>query len=111
MVTFVNQVPGIDPSAAAGVGKSVEMSDLAKSTLSSLGDMQTDFTEIMEKADVTAMQPSDPSQAEGMEGSLNRTAEMMQITSQVQAQLLQFSMATSISSNMGRNLNTFLKGQ
>ncbi len=131
MVTFVSQVPAtVGPAApASAVGGAVDLTDVARQALSRISTMQSDLNATMQQMDgltasprsgaATAARPVDaPGQiaetspsAGTMDQSLDRTAEMMALTSQVQAQLLQFSMATSVSSNMGRNLNTFLKGQ
>lgn len=111
MATFINAVPGVDAASSPNAIKPVELSEFAKSTLSKMGEMQSTFSETMNKAELHAMPNQDPAKSGGIADDLNRTAEVMAITTQVQTQLLQFSMATSISSNMGRNLNTFLKGQ
>lgn len=117
MVTAVSLASG---SAVGGVGMtpsaaSPQLSDFARTALDSISRMQQDYG-----ASTAAMNRPTPAPAvAGAPGSetSNLVAAMDSMRAstdaalKVQGQIVQFSMATSISSSLGNNLNSFLKGQ
>lgn len=116
MVTAVSLASG---SAVGGAGMAPsaatpQLSDFAQSALDSIGRMQQDYG-----ASTAAMnRPTPAPTATGTPGSetSNMIAAMDSMRAstdaalKVQGQIVQFSMATSISSSLGNNLNSFLKG-
>lgn len=110
MVTMVT-LPSSGAELATPQLKPVQMSDIAEQALSKIGNLQDSMAEVSAKVDTTNAAMIDASQSATFAEMLARTGEMMALASQVQGQLLQFSVATSVSSSMGRNLSTFLKGQ
>lgn len=102
MVTAVTLTPPAMPETGAQPGM---LSDLAQEALSGIGKMQTEYSEGMRAAQVPIAQSSD------MGTMAADLARQMQASVRVQAHLAQFMMTSSVSSTMGNNLNTFLKGQ
>ena len=102
-----------NPGGGEGDGLST-MSDMAKQALSEIGRLQSGFA-----ANVTpAMQPGPAMDGVRAGAEANPAldqarvlAEQIEQTTKVQTQLVQFVMASSISSSLGQNLNTFLRGQ
>lgn len=114
-----------DNPAGAGSDLKLEMSDMAQKMLNRLGDLQADF-DVNRGADMaddplnatravqteTAMMgaPSRP-ETPGLAEAMTRMGQQMENSVAVQAQLVQFTLATSMSSSLGKNLNMFLRGQ
>ncbi len=102
------------PNPAGGEG-GLSLSDAARNTLSSLGQLQADFAREAHRA--TGMKPdamATPTEASGAPDVMKAAhtmADQIEASTQVQAQLVKFVAASSISSSFGRNLNMFLRGQ
>lgn len=110
---------------AASFDPKLEMSDMAQKMLERLGNLQKDFA--VNRSTHAGLQPLDAARAiqseTAMVGSTSvvppptMAESMIQLTNQtdnamsVQNQLLKFTMASSISSSMGKDLNMFLRGQ
>lgn len=116
MVTAVTAITSADVAKVSAEAPA-QLSDVTQNALSNLGQMQTDFTQSMEaigtnidKVDTATQAQSGPV-SDNFNTDLAELSRMMEASTNVQLQLLQFTMATSLSSSTGRNLNTFLKGQ
>jgi hypothetical protein len=102
------------PNPAGGEG-GLSLSEAARGTLSSLGQLQADFAREAQRA--TQMKPEAVEAQAGPSGSpdlmkaAHTMADQIEASTQVQAQLVKFVAASSISSSFGRNLNMFLRGQ
>lgn len=115
MVTAVTLASG---SAVSGTGMSPastpQLSDLARQALDGIGRMQQDYG----ASNAAMNRPVNTASANGVPGSetsaLTASMDAMRASTEaalkVQGQIVQFSMATSISSSLGNNLNSFLKG-
>jgi hypothetical protein len=111
----------IMPDAGGEAG----LSDMARGVLSKIGELQAGFEQNVASAirpGESAMEtglsgtgaaaaPTQTSGAERTLASVQSYADQIQQSTVVQTQLAKFVMASSISSSLGRNLNTFLKGQ
>lgn len=108
-----------NPAGLAAEGGDLSaMTAAAERALAGIGRLQQGFeANVAPSAEgqngVSAMTGSDPARA--AENDTMNQARMMidqiEQTTQVQAQLVQFVMASSVSSSLGRNLNMFLRGQ
>lgn len=117
---MVTAVTGIANSASSTVGmhdhaQAPVLSDLAQATLDRLGQMHADFTQSANAVDGRAQNTLARSGTPATEStdliqSLESVSEAFRTATVVQSQIVQFSMATSISQSLGNNLNSFLKG-
>lgn len=96
------------------------ISGLADSILSGIGKLQTQMNsglaEPMSNPQSAVQSMSRPAEGDrvpdGMVGEQTQIlAEQIEASTRVQTQLVQFVMASSMSSSLGRNLNMFLRGQ
>ncbi|WBU57179.1 hypothetical protein [Paracoccus sediminicola] len=111
MVTAVNAVA---TPAAATPAQDPVLSDLAQATLERLGNMHSNFNEsaVAMRSQTEAAPATGVASGQGddLARSVQAAADAFRTASQVQSQIVQFSMATSISQSLGNNLNSFLKG-
>ena len=99
------------PATGVGAGPAApQLSNLAREALDGLSRMHAEFdagTRVME----SQASRTTPLQAgSDLAAQLQASREAAQAALKVQGQILQFTMATSISSTLGNNLNSFLKG-
>ena len=98
-------------AGAAGTGSAggPQLSDLARQALDGLGRMQQDFS--IAPTALRGGTPSAPATgSEALSASMDAMRASVDAALRVQGQIVQFSMATSISQSLGNNLNSFLKG-
>ena len=87
-----------------------QLSDLASQALQGLGRMHANF-EAGARAVETQLSSTPPvGTGSDIAMQIQASQEAMQVALKLQGQIMQFSMATSISSSLGNNLNSFLKG-
>lgn len=110
MVTAVTQMTGSAVAAAQGqgAGPGPQLSDLARRALDGLGEMSNAYAASSHAVETQMARPVPP--GADVTAQIQAAQDSMRIAIQVQQQVLQFSMATSISSSLGNNLNSFLKG-
>lgn len=119
-------VTPVDPtSAAAGLseiqmrspvapGTGIGLSEAAQQALARIAEMQVEY-----RADAAAAQgdmqrhanPVSEAENSTMEDLAARLVQQMETSARVQQQIAEFTMAASISSSFGRDLNMFLRGQ
>ena len=85
-----------------------QLSDIATEALQGLGRMHASFQAGTRAVETQMAAPV--SAGADISQQLQAAQEAMQVALQLQGQIIQFSMATSISSSLGNNLNSFLKG-
>ncbi|SMO45621.1 hypothetical protein [Paracoccus laeviglucosivorans] len=111
MVTAVTGFANAAAGQASPAQQEPVLSELAQAALDRLGQMHSDFTHsagaVMDRANVAPPTGNGP---DDLARSLASVSEAFQTTALVQSQIVQFSMATSISQSLGNNLNSFLKG-
>lgn len=108
----------VENPAFQGLGQDIGLTDVAKQTLAGIENLQAGFqgTLATTEASSSGMPASVGAAGEvGSTDSAMQTAERLvaqiEQSTQVQAQLAQFVMASSMSSSLGNNLNMFLRGQ
>lgn len=114
MVTAVTQMAG-STVAAAGLGgagaigqAAPQLSELAQRALEGLGRMSDSYAAGSRSVESQLSRPVGP--LDDLSAQMQAAQDNMRVSLEVQQQVLQFSMATSISSSLGNNLNSFLKG-
>lgn len=115
MVTAVTAFTNAAGSATGTATTSQEpvLSDMAQATLERLGQMHTEFSQsagALESHASPAVQPSAGNEADNLTRAMESFGDSFRTAAQIQSQIVQFSMATSISQSLGNNLNSFLKG-
>lgn len=119
MVTAVT-VTGFANSAVASAQAQPAppvLSELAQATLDRLGRMHSAFADSQDAVSRRALDPGPGAGAAtaagggaDLAGSVASVSAAFRDAARLQAQIVQFSMATSISQSLGNNLNSFLKG-
>lgn len=109
--TTVASVNMLQMQAPVAPGMGTGLSDTAQAALSRVAEMQTEFR--METARAQDLRPdlSRPTDGSAMEDLTARLVQQMETSTRIQAQIAEFTMAASISSSFGRDLNMFLRGQ
>ncbi|MFI0397147.1 hypothetical protein [Paracoccus jiaweipingae] len=115
MVTSVTAMANAAPlPVAQGDAGGPALSDLAQRALTGLGQMHSDFAASAQAMQAQTAAPAGSPASAGSDLSLVQHMQAVQdsyrTAIQVQHQIMQFSMATSISQSLGNNLNSFLKG-
>jgi hypothetical protein len=111
-----------NPSQALhGPGQEIGLTDVAKQTLAGIENLQAKFQSTLASTEASSsglpagIGPAGEATATEASDPAIRTAERLvaqiEQSTQVQAQLAQFVMASSMSSSLGNNLNMFLRGQ
>lgn len=111
MVTAVTQMTGQAVAATGTQGpgqQGPQLSEMAQRALEGLGRMSDSYAAGGRALQAQLSRPA-PAPAD-FGAQVQASQENLRIALQVQQQVLQFSMATSISSSLGNNLNSFLKG-
>lgn len=87
------------------------LSDLAQRALSGLEHLHTEFGASARALEAQTASPVTPADSNlTLVQQMQSVQEGYRTALQVQHQIMQFSMATSISQSLGNNLNSFLKG-
>lgn len=90
------------------------ISEVADAALSRLGQMHQDFSQsaarLMGENTGGVPPTAGASDAQQLANSVQAMSESFRSSMQVQSQIVQFSMAASISQTLGNQLNSFLKG-
>ncbi|TWI35143.1 hypothetical protein [Paracoccus sulfuroxidans] len=117
---MVTAVTGFANTAASfAVGSDVQqaqqptepaLSDMAQSVLDSVSRLHNDFEAGMQNIQVEKKPVHTPNENPELKQMFDEAVQQMGANLHMQAQLVQFSMATSISQSLGNNLNSFLKG-
>ena len=100
----------------------VSLSKAAEASLQKLGQMQNEFQDVAKATEAIKTRVLDTNPGSGLatdtsEGrhdlahAAKEVAASIEASAQIQAQLAQFVLASSVSSSFGRNLNMFLRGQ
>ncbi|AGT08883.1 BAR domain-containing protein [Paracoccus aminophilus] len=108
MVTAVTAVANSAATTTTPTEQMPALSDMAQATLDRLGEMHADFAQ--NSAALKAQSAEVPKPGEDLATQLQSFSEAFRTAALVQSQIVQFSMATSISQSLGNNLNSFLKG-
>lgn len=110
---MVTAVTGLGNSAGAATMPQMPqepvLSEMAQATLERLGRMHSEFSESA-GAVLNRAAPVQAAESGDLARSMQSVSEAFQTATRVQSQIVQFSMATSISQSLGNNLNSFLKG-
>lgn len=111
VVTVGNTLPG---EIATHQASQPALSEVAEAALSRLGEMHRDFAASAAKLNGAggarpAIAPG-ASETQALTSSVQAMSESFKSSMQVQNQIVQFSMAASISQTLGNQLNSFLKG-
>lgn len=117
MVTAVTLAATAGPSQPAA-GTTPQLSDFAQNTLDSITRMQSEFVSVKgDMMQATSSPASTATAANQGAQPVNDTAQMIAALREsnaaaikVQQQMYQFTMASSVSSSLSTNLNSFLKG-
>lgn len=108
-----------NPTASLHGGQDISLSEMAKSMLSSVSELQSGFQKDVapasqESAQVRELEASGQTERvdpQHVPEAAKILADQIEQSTQVQQQLTRFMMASSVSSSLGRNLNMFLRGQ
>lgn len=109
--------PQVLPNPDVTSGESTAMSAVARSTLDAIGSLQSGFDALPQQGTeapeaTVEIQPASEAVPEMTpEASMQVMADQFQTAIDTQMQLAHFSMTSSVSSSLGRNLNMFLRGQ
>ncbi|MDO5621575.1 MAG: hypothetical protein Q4G24_08915 [Paracoccus sp. (in: a-proteobacteria)] len=110
---MVTSVTAMGNAAAPALQSGTEqpmLSDLAQHALKGLGKMHMDFAASAQTIQTQVAPPAGAGPATDMAQQVRALQDSYHTALQVQHQIMQFSMATSISQTLGNNLNSFLKG-
>ena len=112
MVTAVTQMTSstvaVIGAPGSGAGAPPQLSELAQRALEGIGRMSDAYAAGNRAMEGQMSRPVAPGGE--VAAQVQIAQDNMRVAMQVQQQVLQFSMATSISSSLGNNLNSFLKG-
>lgn len=108
-----------NPSMPQLGSQDVTISEMAKGMLATITDLQKGFQqEVAPTAqnssaidEFTRTPVADSTEATHVVDATKILADQIQQSTKVQEQLTRFMMASSVSSSLGKNLNTFLRGQ
>ncbi|MBK4214325.1 hypothetical protein JJJ17_00150 [Paracoccus caeni] len=118
MVTAVVAVGDADPAAKLQTlnfdasETSPELSNMAQAALARITEMDSGY-----RASAAKLEALDPSNfalnrtGSSLASSINQVSETFRVALEVQTQITQFSMVSSLSQSLSTQLNSFLRGQ
>ncbi|MFV0386002.1 hypothetical protein [Paracoccus sp. (in: a-proteobacteria)] len=100
-----NVVPAQEPQ------EQPNLSDFAQATLDRLSAMHESYAASMAEVNTSlATRPQPAREVDQLAAAMNAAAESNRVAMQLQAQVVHFQMASSISNTLSSQLNSFLKG-